>query len=152
MAHIYISNLFQAFLNKKIFRSFWTKNRNRIHHFWDLRDSRTGISAILNRRPARLDDFFSNFFLYQLFGHPMNCNLNQSDEKFDQPGILGLDDPLFKFVSDHFPKSFLDKLIRFKCKICDRIIATQLITFPFVGVYLFMCPFSNNYRMVFYVH
>ena len=25
----------------------------------------------------------------------MNCNLNQSDEKSDQPGILGLDDPLF---------------------------------------------------------
>ena len=57
-----------------------------------------GISAILNRRPARLDDFFSNFVLYQLFGHPVNCNLNQSDEKFDQPGILGLDDPLFSYT------------------------------------------------------
>ena len=99
MTHIYISNLFQPFLNKKIFRSFWTKNRNRIHHFWDLRDSRTGISAILNRRVSRLNDFFSNFFLYQLFGHPMNCILNQSDEKSDQPGILGLGDPLKFFTS-----------------------------------------------------
>ena len=26
----------------------------------------------------------------------MNCNLNQSDEKSDQPGILGLDDPTFE--------------------------------------------------------
>ena len=94
MTHIYISYLFQVFMNKKLCRSFCTNDRSWNHYFWDLRDSRTGISAILNRRAARFNDFFSKVFLYQLFGHPMNFNLNQSDEKSDQPGILGLYDPL----------------------------------------------------------
>ena len=78
---------------KKICWSFCTNDRSWNHFFWVLRDSRTGISAIFNRRAYRLNDFFSEFSLYQLFGHPMNFNLNQSDEKSDQPGILGLDDP-----------------------------------------------------------
>ena len=83
---------------KKLCWSFCTNDRSWNHFFWVLRDSRTGISAIFNRRAYRLNDFFSEFSLYQLFGHPMNFNLNQSDEKSDQPGILGLDDPfgLFK--------------------------------------------------------
>ena len=79
---------------KKLCWSFCTNDRSWNHFFWVLRDSRTGISAIFNRLAYRLNDVFTKVCLYQLFGHPMNCNLNQSDEKSDQPGILGLDDPL----------------------------------------------------------
>ena len=78
---------------KKICWSVCTNDRSWNHFFWVLRDSRTGISAIFNRLAYRLNDVFTKVCLYQLFGHPMNCNLNQSDEKSDQPGILGLDDP-----------------------------------------------------------
>ena len=82
---------------KKLCWSFCTNDRSWNHFFWVLRDSRTGTSAIFNRLAYRLNDVFTKVCLYQLFGHPMNCNLNQSDEKSDQPGILGLDDPFVKF-------------------------------------------------------
>ena len=83
---------------KKLCWSFCTNDRSWNHFFWVLRDSRTGISAIFNRLAYRLNDVFTKVCLYQLFGHPMNCNLNQSDEKSDQPGILGLDDPFYIFL------------------------------------------------------
>ena len=110
--HIYILFNPSIYEQKKLCWSFCTNDRSWNHFFWVLRDSRTGISAIFNRLAYRLNDVFTKVCLYQLFGHPMNCNLNQSDEKSDQPGILGLDDPLYLLKVYTLSKGFSLKHIQ----------------------------------------
>ena len=106
---------------KKLCWSFCTNDRSWNHFFWVLRDSRTGISAIFNRLAYRLNDVFTKVCLYQLFGHPMNCNLNQSDEKSDQPGILGLDDP-FEWLSTRTLKFEADLFSKEKLGLCNSFL------------------------------
>ena len=119
ITYLYILFIPSIYEQKKLCWSFCTNDRSWNHFFWVLRDSRTGISAIFNRLAYRLNDVFTKVCLYQLFGHPMNCNLNQSDEKSDQPGILGLYDPFWLFKNSKFQNT-LRRLISVKCCLTEK--------------------------------
>ena len=43
-----------------------------------------------------------NFFWYQLILYRLNFILNQSDKKSDEPGILGLYDPLIETIKNGY--------------------------------------------------
>ena len=65
--------------------------------FWISDDTRTGISAILKRDQYAFNFRFKDFWWYHVILHRFSFNLDQSDKKSDQPGILGPPRPFSKF-------------------------------------------------------
>ena len=61
-------------------------------------DTRTGISTILKRDQYTFNFRFKDFWRYHVILRRFYFNLNQSDKKSDQPGILGPGRPFEVFI------------------------------------------------------